>query len=215
MDSALTCAFWPLWPNSAATLVSLLFTSPLWLSRVPAAGLTAVQRVHPVKALSLQGADVITEQGEHQRFLRLEHLQAAEQEDACDEVRNGQDQQRQAQKHPVCIQQSDAVNEQGDGCHIAQQGEQQYRHAVFAGIQNFLFHNKSLLIRVGSVSLRYQNHITLSTFCQGLRPRTTKNTRSPGKIPQKIGCFCGFRSQRLYLDAACRRCMARCSAIWL
>ena len=44
MDSALTWAFWPLWPNMAAMPFSLLLTSPLWLRRVPAAGLTAVQK---------------------------------------------------------------------------------------------------------------------------------------------------------------------------
>ena len=48
-----------------------------------------------------------------------------------DPIPDGQDQQRQAQKHPVCIQQGDAVNKQGNGCHIAQQGQQQYRHGIF------------------------------------------------------------------------------------
>ena len=36
--------FWPLTLSRAAAPLSLLVTSPLWLSRVPAAGLTAAQK---------------------------------------------------------------------------------------------------------------------------------------------------------------------------
>ena len=72
--------------------------------------------VYKRQALALQGAHIIAKEGKYQRLLRLEYLQAAEQKNACDPIANGQNQQRDAQKQPVVLQQQEAVNEQGNGC---------------------------------------------------------------------------------------------------
>jgi len=147
----------------------LLVTSPLWL-RVDG----GAEGVYPVKALALQGAHIIAKEGKHQSLLGLEYLQAAEQKNACDPIANGQNQQRDAQKQPVVLQQQDAANEQSNGCRIAQQGEQQYRHAVFAGVQNFLFHNSSLLM--GSEVFLFDTKI-ISLCRTAVKRGTQKRTR--------------------------------------
>ena len=66
-------------PQPARPVASPFWTSPLWLRRVPAAGLTAVQKgLTQLKALPFQGADVVAEQGQHQSLLGLEDLQPAQ-----------------------------------------------------------------------------------------------------------------------------------------
>ena len=92
----------------------------------------STEGIDPVEALPLQGADVITEQGQHQRFLGLEDFQAREQENTDDGI-DGSDRQRdKTQEGGIQHYKTDAAHHNRG--HIAQQGQQQHGHAVLLGL---------------------------------------------------------------------------------
>ena len=98
--------------------------------------------VHPVKALSFQGADVIAEQGKHQRFLWLEDPQTAEHKDARDHIHDGHDQQRHTQNVVFQFHLEHGQHKGSDRRHIARQRQQQDGHAVFLRLQDLFFHSR-------------------------------------------------------------------------
>ena len=54
----------------------------------------------PVEARLPQGACIVAEEGEHQRFLRLEHLEAREGDNARNVAEDGDDKQEAAERLP-------------------------------------------------------------------------------------------------------------------
>ena len=95
--------------------------------------------VDPVEALTLEGANILAEQGQHQCLLGLEHLQTAQQDPAqCQpQDQNGHDGDKQpAQK----IAEGRHEYHTGDACDVAQDHQQQNGHAVFVLVQNLFVH---------------------------------------------------------------------------
>ena len=88
--------------------------------------------IDPVKALPLQGADVITEQGQHQRFLGLEDFQAREQENTDDGIDDSDRQRDKTQEGGIQHYKTDAAHH--NRSHITQQGQQKHGHAVLLGL---------------------------------------------------------------------------------
>ena len=67
-----------------------------------------------------------------------------------------------------------------------EQGEQQYRHAVFAGVQNFLFHNSSLLM--GPEVFLFDTKI-ISLCCTAVKRGTQKKNPPIRKMDRQALCL--------------------------
>ena len=88
----------------------------------------------------------MAEEGEHQRFLRLEHLEAREGDNARNVAEDGDDEQEAAEGVFPAFQMTDGVHEERCARRKNDEAEQQHREAAFFGGESFFFHNSSLLM---------------------------------------------------------------------
>ena len=96
--------------------------------------------IYKVKARALQRADIFSEQRQHQRFLGLEHLQAAEGDKADHQPQDAHAHGDHPQGRGAVLQARGAENHQADGGQIKQEKQKQHCHAVFLPIQNLFVH---------------------------------------------------------------------------
>ena len=93
--------------------------------------------IDEVEALALECADVLAEQRQHQRLLRLEDAQAAQRDPAERQHDDAQDDEGQKAR----IDADDQKNDRGD---VENKLEQQHEHAVFVTGDDLFFHKKHL-----------------------------------------------------------------------
>ena len=94
----------------------------------------------PVEARLPQGACIVAEEGEHQRFLRLEHLEAREGDNARNVAEDGDDEQEAAEGVFPAFQMTDGVHEERCARRKNDEAERQHREAAFFGGESFFFH---------------------------------------------------------------------------
>ena len=123
--------------------------------------------VDVVEALPLQGADVLAEQGEHQGLLRLEHLQAAQEDPAQgqpgDTHCHYRDSQRVGTAEPGGLGgllPDGGPHQSHNSYHIQGQNEQQHGHTLLLALQNLLFHMSTSALFL--ISKSYHLNIDLS-----------------------------------------------------
>ena len=87
----------------------------------------------PVEARLPQGAGVLAEEGEHQRFLGLEHLKACEGDEARDVAEDGDDEQEAAEGVFPAFQMADGIHKERCARRENDEAEQQHREAAFFG----------------------------------------------------------------------------------
>lgn len=93
--------------------------------------------IDPVETLALERADVLAEQRQHQRLLRLQNAQAAQ----WDPAEQQQDDAKDDKGQKARIDADDQKNDRGD---VENKLEQQYEHAVFVTGDDLFFHKKHL-----------------------------------------------------------------------
>ena len=93
--------------------------------------------IDPVEALALERADVLAEQRQHQRLLRLQNAQAAQ----WDPAEQQQDDAKDDKGQKARIDADDQKNDRGD---VENKLEQQHEHAVFVTGDDLFFHKKHL-----------------------------------------------------------------------
>ena len=93
--------------------------------------------IDPVEALALERANVLAEQRQHQRLLRLQNAQAAQ----WDPAEQQQDDAKDDKGQKARIDADDQKNDRGD---VENKLEQQHKHAVFVTGDDLFFHKKHL-----------------------------------------------------------------------
>ena len=93
--------------------------------------------IDAVEALALERADVLSEEREHQRLLRLEDAQAAQRDPAERQHDDAQDDEGQK----AHMDADDQENDRGD---VESDLKQQHEHAVFVTGDDLFFHKKHL-----------------------------------------------------------------------
>lgn len=79
----------------------------------------------------------MAEEGEHQRFLRLEHLEAREGDNARNVAEDGDDEQEAAEGVFPAFQMTDGVHEERCARRKNDEAERQHREAAFLAVRAF------------------------------------------------------------------------------
>ena len=95
------------------------------------------ERIHVIKALALERADILTEERENERFLRLEDTQTAKRDPAERNVQNAENNEENMAAHR-------AENDGEDRGGKQRQIPKQHRHAVLPAGNDLFLHDTSL-----------------------------------------------------------------------
>ena len=99
--------------------------------------------IDKIETRILECADIFAEECEHQRLLRLEHLQATKGDPADGQPKDAGDQRGQTEHHAV-VEQDTAEDHQRKPGQIQQNEQEQHRHAVFLVVQYDFLHDTNL-----------------------------------------------------------------------